>query len=154
MPSKIIYRIDFINDDTIIELTKQKLRKKLKTYIDDHNLKDAGWFYLSDYKINKLFTLDEKSKKLKLNPRYFFIKSISKCSVEHYFKDKSLPTINYLGQPFRDSYKFFLKNKFYLEECKKLISKEVPLCDKPFNSYTESPKVIKRRNLVGEIVSA
>lgn len=145
MPSKIIYRINLINGDSVIEISKSRLKEKLKNYILDKDLKKDGWFYLSNYKLVKMFET------LLVSPKYHFIKSVGKCSVESYFKDVKLPTENEYGQPFTDSYKFFLKNKFYLKECKKLIDGSVPIIDKPFEEYVPSPVLIyvNRKNIVG-----
>ena len=143
MPSKIIYRLNLINGDSIIELTKSKLREKLKNYVLDRNLKKDGWFWLSDYKINKLFD------NLKVSRSYHFLKSCEKSSVEHYFKDLDLPIEDDCGVPYSPSYRVYLKNKFYIEECKKLLSGTEPINDKPFMDYIEPPKVIYiRRNKI------
>ena len=136
MPSKIIYRLNLINGDSIIELSKSKLREKFKNYILDRNLKKDGWYWLSDYKINKLFD------NLRVSRSYHFIKSADKCSVEHYFKDRELPIEHECGKPYTESYRFFLKNKFYIDECKKLLSGTEPIDNKPFTDYIEPPKVI------------
>ena len=77
------------------------MREKLKNYIIDRNLKKEGWFYLSDYKINKLFD------NLRASRSYHFIKSADKSSVEHYFKDRELPIENECGVPKQESIRFF-----------------------------------------------
>ena len=136
MPSKIIYRLNLMNGDSLIELSKSRLKEKLKNYVLDRNLKKEGWFYLSDYKINKLFD------NLRVSRCYHFIKSADKCSVEHYFKNRELPIENDCGMPYKESYRFFLKNKFYIDECKKLLSGTEPIDNKPFMDYIEPPKVI------------